>query len=375
MVRNILLIVLAIALVVTGFHFFHKARRAQQSPPPQTVADILPQKLKGVYEKQQLLAAQEKAAAAKAPHQQTTGEELTAAFESNGMDRLDIRVVNSGATAASYKLKAGTQFQSGATLVMTIEGFESEVGAGETVKASVRTVPLRTTNDQQLAACRQVVSPDSRLDPLVDAVNGGLEVVEPKVLATAALLIAQDPPLSEIASFPTMAGSRDGGVQKAPEAMQASAAQLLDALLLLKSIGADVSAVGIATDPQFKLEVLVKPDTNQAARQFFGIEDRSAHWAFWKDTILNGDPRLKHYGLYGIGRFFPEVAASMMPAWASDRRVLPTYRLSAVYALGFAGTPEARVALEALSRKFPPQTNMGRAVEESLAYLDRHAGG
>ncbi len=371
MIRNILLIVLGVALVVTGFHFFHESRRKGNTPPPQSVSDILPQELKSVYQKQQLAAANTTPATS-TPDQPATPGELTPRFESNGIDSLHIHLVNSGATSAEFLLEAGTVLQSAANLIMTAEDMRREVAAGETVEASLRVVPLRSSNSVQKLPYRKVQTPDPQWAPIAHLVRSNAATADAKVLRTAALLMAENPSLERIAAFPTIGSDLLG--EPAAKPLLATAQELLEALVLLKSHGADLNAIDLASDPQLQLETLVKPATNALARKFYGLEGDRQHWAFWRDTIINGDPRLKHYALYGIGRFYPDVAATMMPAWASDRRLLDAYRLSAVYALGLSATPEARKQLDLLAVKYPPQTDLGRAVQKAIAHMERHRG-
>lgn len=368
MIRNILLVVLAVALVVTAFHFFHESRRRVETSAPQTVADILPQELKSIYEKQQIAEARsitEPASTDEAKPQDT----LNPRFESNGLDVLTIRVINSGEESAEYSLEAGTVLQSAGNLIMATVGVQRTVAPGETTEDSIPIVPLRSSNTLQKLEYRKVEDSAEVLQPVVELVRSCGGSVDLAVLRTAALLLAENPPIERIAGFPTITSSTSP--EAAAEPFRASAGQLLEALVLVKSKGLNVADIGLATDPQLQLETLVKPATNALAREFYGLQNPKKHWAFWKETTVNGDPRLKHYALYGIGRFFPDVAASMMPSWANNRRILAAYRLSAVYALGLAGTPEARDQLVQLAERYPPQTALGKAIEQSIAHIDR----
>ena len=53
----------------------------------------------------------------------------------------------------------------------------------------------------------------------------------------------------------------------------------------------------------------------------------------WKNELLNGDQGTRHYALYGIARFYPEIALQMLPNWAREKRTARVFRLAAVQAL------------------------------------------
>ena len=363
MFKNIILIVLLVALVVVVYHFIFESQRGANVDPPEKLTEVLPDDLKQAY-----LAKQEaEVRPSPTPEAVAPEEALVATLRGNGIDRLDVKVVNQSAQAMSYKLGIGGIFRAGGNAVMLVEPLNEEIEAGATREFRLQTVPIRLDNRAAEAPFRKVEGGSEVLQPLVEALSEG-QVDDVKALGTAAILLNSDPTLAEIAAFPALdedAQSRSG----TPESARRGAAELIEALLFLERRGVDTSGLEVAGDPQLKLEAMVKPETNRMAREFYGIEDRRRHWNYWRSTLLEGDTRLRHYALYGIGRFFPEVAIEMMPEWARNRKIIPIYRLSAVYALGLTGNPGALERLEALAVQYPERTNMGRATREAARYI------
>ncbi len=366
MIKNIIIIVVMVALIVVVYHFIFESQRANIQNESKALAEVLPGQLQTAYlekqaEKKQ--AGEEQIAAEEAAAQ----AELTATFRGNGIDLLEVQVVNPKTAAESYELKAGTLFQSYNDSVMLVENLNESIEPGATVEYKLKTVPLGLNNQQLEGPYRIIEQTPFQLEPLTDALSTGSNLDEEK-LALAAIILFNNPSLSEVADFPVADSGEQAG-SSVPVSSRRSAAEVIDALLLLRGLNIETGGLKLATDTQLKLEALVKLDSNESAREFYGLADRRRHWAYWKQLLLTGDPRFRHYSLYGIGRFFPEVAVQMMPNWAANRRITPIYRLSAVYALGLSEKPEALQQLQSLAKRYPAQTNMGRATREAAQYI------
>ena len=90
---------------------------------------------------------------------------------------------------------------------------------------------------------------------------------------------------------------------------------------------------------------MIDPATHSLAVRYYEIADE---WAYWKHELLEGDISTRHYALYGIARFYPDVAMQMLPKWARQEAVSPVFRLSAVQALAQTDKAEAIPVLRGL---------------------------
>src|SRR5207302_11225430 len=95
-----------------------------------------------------------------------------------------------------------------------------------------------------------------------------------------------------------------------------------------------------------------------------------SEWAYWKHELLEGNPSTRHYALYGIGRFFPDVALQMLPAWVREARTAQPFRLAAVQALAETQRPEALDVLRGLASELGVQTDLGKNAHLAAAYLE-----
>jgi len=93
-------------------------------------------------------------------------------------------------------------------------------------------------------------------------------------------------------------------------------------------------------------------------------------WTYWKHELLEGDPGTRHYALYGIARYFPDVALQMLPKWARETRLQPIYRLSAVRAMAVTHRPEAIPILHKLEQEFGSDSDLSRSADRAEKYLN-----
>lgn len=368
MIRNLILIVTSAALVVTVCHLLFDSGRGQAPFPPESLPEVPPRELR--------LASNAQQTQGQATPTQTTPptpspvdpeQALVLTLSGNGVDELRVQVVNSAPDPVPLTMEVGDVFQGATNRVMLVEPVNAPIRPGETRQFTLQTIPLRFTNQASSSPYRPVNDPPSVLNPLVDAVTRGT-VRDFESLRVAAQLLVENPSLATIAAFPALDQEAQAR-SNVPAKARVTAARLINALLLLESIGVDTQSLDIANNPQLQLESLVNRATNPNARRYYKLEDERKHWDYWSTLLTEGNPRLRHYALYGIARFFPDIALDMMPRWASNRRLTPIYRLSAVYALAGTERPEALPRLEQLSRRYPEQTNMGRAIRAAISYL------
>jgi hypothetical protein len=93
-------------------------------------------------------------------------------------------------------------------------------------------------------------------------------------------------------------------------------------------------------------------------------------WEYWRKELLQGEASTRHYALYGIARFYPEIALEMHPKWARETRTTPVFRMAAVQALAETQRPEALPLLRELAAELGLTTELGRAAAGAAEYLE-----
>jgi hypothetical protein len=186
----------------------------------------------------------------------------------------------------------------------------------------------------------------------------------PGAIQTATLILTENLPLSAFAKFNELSAGT-GDIQESQD-FKADTIDILSALTVVKDIGID-RPLAVTIDPQLEVEAMIDPDAHGFALQYYGITDE---WAYWKNQLLQGDPSTRHYALYGIARFYPDVALQMLPKWARTQSVSPVFRMSAVEALAQTGRPEAVPILRELEREFGANSDMGHAAHVAANFLD-----
>ena len=122
-------------------------------------------------------------------------------------------------------------------------------------------------------------------------------------------------------------------------------------------------------DPQLKIEAMIEPLTRPTAMRYYGITT-GTEWEYWKTELLKGDESTRHYALYGIARFYPEVALEMLPKWARETKMQNVFRVSAIQALADTQRPEALPLLERLADELGRNTELGRTATNSAKLLN-----
>jgi hypothetical protein len=179
------------------------------------------------------------------------------------------------------------------------------------------------------------------------------------------LAIVEDAPADLFARF----SRPQHAVTPMAETFKVETSEIIAALQLLRDIGMDSSR--LARDPQLKMEAMIDLKAHDAARQYYAINP-DTEWLFWKHELLEGEPSTRHYALYGIARFYPEVAMQMMPKWALETRTAPHYRRAAIGALALTQKAGAKPVLEALQRDLARENELSRYVVPALSYLEQN---
>jgi hypothetical protein len=131
-----------------------------------------------------------------------------------------------------------------------------------------------------------------------------------------------------------------------------------------------MEAIALAVDPQLRIEAMIEPLSREAAKRYYGISEEQ-EWDFWKRELLEGNPSTRHYALFGIARFYPEIALDMLPKWVREAQTHPVYRLAAAQALADTQRAEALPILRQLADEVGPQTDLGKTAAQAAVYLDK----
>ncbi len=349
--RILLLVLILSALASAGYYLFRT--EPPPPPPPPPLASILPPELK------KAMAASLPAEAA--PTTTTTPDaQVRATFMANGQDQLMVKVTNSNSEDTVYQIRAGQVFEGGPNTIVTLEPVQLDVKANGQNETMVRTAALRLDNEMLDQVYR--ISPQE-VNDVEKLIAASTPETEPEVLQTAILLVAENPELESIASFKLSDMPAEDG------AFKVGLAEILRALKLIQSAQIDTTPLLVANDERLKTEALVNRTVKEEADEYFGIT-QAERWAYWQSMLTEGDPRYRHYALFGIGRQFPDIALEMMPKWIQQSKLPMHYRTSAIHALAQTHRQEAAELLNNLNRQMPEaDAELKEAFRRARVYL------
>ena len=173
--------------------------------------------------------------------------------------------------------------------------------------------------------------------------------------------------MAAFARFGLLTGDAPAG--RYPECYRVATTDLLAALSLTREAGIPRSALAAAGEPQLRIEAMIDPLSHAAALRLWNLAPEK-EWTYWKEELLYGDASTRHYALYGIGRYFPDVALQMLPDWARDQRVNVLFRQSAIQALAETRRPAAISVLQQLAQDLGPNTELGLSARRATMYLE-----
>lgn len=269
---------------------------------------------------------------------------LEITFSGDGRRQLIADILNPGASEAILGLRAGEVFVSGSSRMLLLRGNRVVLAAGQRHSVTLPAAALSVENILQPAIYTRSGTSEPRLAKLISALpaNPGLTT---DAIQTAVLAIAENLPVEAFLKIPRAEDDLPRRLDTSAYVVEVR--DILAALVLLRGIGEE--SLALAQDKQFQIEAMVDPDAHAMAMVYYRIAPEQ-EWAYWKRELLEGDPATRHYALFGIGRFFPEVALQMLPEWARNKRVGEPFRRAAVQALGATRCPEALVLLRELER-------------------------
>ncbi|MDP9291959.1 MAG: hypothetical protein M3O82_06315 [Verrucomicrobiota bacterium] len=291
---------------------------------------------------------------------------VRAEFRGNGREKLRVVLENLSGKPITIAVPAGHLFDCKTNSVVTVRTQNFALKKAETLNAEVATVAVASTN--KIGEASYTLSPANvpRLDTLLSFVGEHPEL-QIGAIQTAALALIENLPVSAFAKFPRVGD--DLPTKFDTTAFKVDVSDIIVALIALRDIGVPDAQLALTVDPQLKIEAMIDPLAHAFAMRYYAIAPE-VEWEFWKAELLKGDVSTRHYALYGIARFYPDVALQMLPRWARETKTSPVFRLSAVQSLAETERPEAVSVLRQLEHEFGLQTEIGKAAHRAGDYLD-----
>lgn len=291
---------------------------------------------------------------------------IVAEFVGNGRDRMKVMLLNKSGAPLHITVAVGQMFESDHNSVLTVRPGGVDVEPGRTRELALETVAIHSSNNIGNLPYELSYANVPRLEPLLTLVQSRPELAS-GAIQTAILAICENLPLSSFAKF-TLA-SNPLPSRYSTDAFRADTVDIIQALSVLRELKVKDESLALTIDPQLKIEAMIDPNARPVAMRYYAI-DPEREWDFWRNELLNGEPCTRHYALFGIARFYPDVALAMLPSWARETRTNPVYRLSAVQALADTQRSEALPILRQLATDLGLATELGKAATGAADYLD-----
>lgn len=357
--RNHIILICSVAAVAACSVIYLKNSN-EPVPRPESVQSVMPTDLS-------LAIAEAKPMAGSRPAEMIAkmgDAETGTVFERTGINKLQIRVTNSGKEPMPVHLAAGTVFESHKAEVFLIRSFDAKVQPEGKLEKELTVISLSSKDQSEKGTFTSSTRMQPKLAPLIQYLELHPEVPA-GVVQTAALAILEDAPAGMFARFQRPIASD----VSENETYRVNTCDMVSALQLLRNIGVESSKLG--EDAQLKVEAMIDPAAHDIAMQYYGIRPEN-EWAYWRNLLLEGDPTMRHYALYGIARFYPDVAMKMMPKWALETRTSSHYRRAAIGALALTNKSEARQLLQALGQDLAKETDLAQRVDPAIKYLEQN---
>ena len=292
---------------------------------------------------------------------------IKADFSGNGREAMRATLSNPGKVTLQARVEVGLVFESGRNAVVAVRPTEVEIEPGQTVQATFQTAATRSGNSVGNASYVITYNHVPRVEPLLAYAQDHLEL-SPGAIQTALLALNENLPLSSVAKFTSGASELESRYNT--DAFRVETYDIITALGALREMGVADSTVAMTLDPQLRIEAMIEPLSRSAAMRYYHISS-SDEWAYWKTELLAGEPATRHYALYGIARFYPDIAMDMLPKWALETKTNSVFRLSALQALAETQRPEAVNVLNRLAENLGRETELGRAARGAALALDQ----
>ena len=366
------LAVIVPAVAIGGFCFWSHSHHAVGTPPPAQRAALVALaavSALGSHEQSDTPRIAEAAPIVETVDLQTAIEtgSIKAEFKGNGRDTLRATLANHGKSTLQVRAEVGLVFESGRNAVIVVRPTEVEIAPGQSAPATLQTAATRSSNKVETASYQPTYHHVPRIELLLTYVQDHLEMT-PGAVQTAVLALTENLPLRSVAKF--SAGKTELESRFNTDAFRVDTFDLITALAALREMDVKDATVAMTVDPQLRIEAMIEPLTRPAAMRYYGIT-QEVEWSYWKNELLNGEPSTRHYALYGIARFYPDIAIDMLPKWAAEPKTNPVFRLAAVQALAETRRPEAVNILNRLSVDLGRESELGRAACGAALALDQ----
>ena len=289
---------------------------------------------------------------------------IEATLRGNGRERMTAKLRNNSPTPMRVTVATGQVLEGGRNRVVVTHSATAELMPARTVELNLTTAALHSSNMVGDAPYKLSYHTAERVDGFLQWAGEHRGISAP-AMQTVVLALTENLPLKALAKF---AAATPG--EHNTDAFRAETGDLLAALAALRDCGAKMETFAIALDPQLRIEAMIEPLSREAAKRYYGINEK-LEWEFWKHELLEGSPSTRHYALFGIARFYPEIALEMLPKWAREPQTHPVYRLAAVQALADTQRPEALPILRGLAGELGATTELGKAATQAANYLDK----
>lgn len=292
---------------------------------------------------------------------------VQAEFIGNGRETMRMNVTNKRDQAVRLHAAAGLIFKNNNSTVVLLRAHDMDLKPGELKPEEMQTAATSSSNQVVDTAYSLTMQTEPKLATLLDYLAKHPEL-PPGAVQTAVLALTENLPVSAFAKF-AEAGTADMPSKFDTTPFKVDVADIISALSALRDIGVPDDQLALTIDPQLKIEAMIDPLSHAAAMRYYGITDKT-EWAYWKHHLLEGDPSTRHYALYGIARFYPDIALQMLPSWVRETRTNPIYRVSAVQALAETQREEAVPILRNIEHEFGMLTDIGRTAHNAADILE-----
>jgi hypothetical protein len=290
---------------------------------------------------------------------------VQSSLHGDGRARMSAQLRNNSATPLRVKVAAGQVLESGRNSVVVLRAADVELMPAQSLELSLATAALHTSNKLGDTPYKLSYQTVPKLQGFVGWLAAHPEIAAPTA-QTAVLALTENLPLNAVAKFAPVNGVAS---KFNTDAFRVETGDIVAALSALRESGVRLETLALTVDPQLRIEAMIEPLSREAAKRYYGITEEH-EWDFWKNELLNGDPSTRHYALFGIARFYPDVALEMLPKWAREGHTHQVYRMSAIQALADTQRPEALVILRQLSEELGPDSDLGKAATQAAGYLD-----
>ena len=293
---------------------------------------------------------------------------VEAEYRGNGRSELRAAFVNRHNAPLRVTVDSGMIFETSdlRSQLVVARGQQVELPVGGSCAAWLPCAATRSTNtlsDQPYHLCSDTLQ---NLRPLFAQVDRSPEYSR-EAIQCAVLMLTENAPLNLFAKFTVLSG--DQPTKPRSPAYRVNTADILAAFTLVKAAGYSRMNLLAAQEGQLKIEAMIDPLAHAAAVSFYNLSTEH-EWTYWRDELQKGDVSTRHYALYGIGRYYPEVALQMLPDWARAAQVSSLMRTSAIQAMAETHRPEAISVLQQLVGEFGAATELGESARKAIAYLE-----